>query len=319
MIDLPVFEEEVASNSKVKFQVDPEPIEYIVSVDVDVNQLRAPKKLFPEIQRIGSDPTPQEVVQSSPHLMVAVTEAEVKVKVDDEKENEKGNGDDTQNEDGNQNLNDDDQNDSEISDKKKQSESNLKPHCNPKDSEHHKKLSIQSLINLYVGGVDRLDVHFDKISVTKSNAKTLLLSSKPLRKGVYSWSLEILRCDVDLHEMGVIGTSDIDSIPVSDDGAMYTPGFKSRAIYGSDMNSGSLFYGSWNANDTKRCHRDLTQYFNVGWTVGDMITVEVDLNRWRVKFMLNGKPVRYMMSLEPRKVYYPMICFSGNCQYYMVE
>jgi len=106
---------------------------------------------------------------------------------------------------------------------------------------------------------------------------------------------------------------------VSDDGALFTPGFKSRAIYGSDMNTERLFYGSWNENDTKRCHRDLTEYFKVGWTVGDVITVEVDLDKWRVKFCLNGKPVRYMMSLEPNKVYYPMICFSGNCQYFLAE
>ena len=113
----------------------------------------------------------------------------------------------------------------------------------------------------------------------------------------------------------MIGTSDIERIPVSDEGAMHTAAFKSRSIYGSEMSSGSLCYGSWNADNKRRCLRDLTPYFNVGWTVGDVIKVELNLDKCRIKFRINGKAVRYVMSLEAKKTYFPMICFSGNCRY----
>lgn len=118
-------------------------------------------------------------------------------------------------------------------------------------------------------------------------------------------------------EIGVIGTSDIDRIPVADQGAFETLAFGSRAMYGCEMSNGMLYYGSCNANGRKRCHRDLRPFFNVGWTVGDVITVRLDLKKWRIKYLLNGKAVRYTMSLEPNKVYFPAICFSGNCKYYL--
>ncbi len=122
---------------------------------------------------------------------------------------------------------------------------------------------MQKLISLYIEQSSMSDVQFDKISVTESNKKTVLLSSQGLSKGVHEWDVEILRSDVDLQEFGVIGTNLIERIPVRDDGVMATFKFKSRAVYGSDLSSGKLFYGSWNANGKKRCHRDLTPYFQV--------------------------------------------------------
>jgi len=162
------------------------------------------------------------------------------------------------------------------------------------------------------------DVYFDKIAVTPSNQKTVLLSSRGLSKGYHEWSVEIWRCDVDLQEIGVIATSDIDGVPVSDFGAMATADFKSRAIYGSDMASDRLFYGSWNSDGSARCSRDLRPHFKCGWTAGSLITVKLDLEKWRIKFFINNTAVRYTMSLEPHKVYHPVICTQGNCKYVLL-
>lgn len=116
-------------------------------------------------------------------------------------------------------------------------------------------------------------------------------------------------------EIGVIGTNDIDKIPINNSGVFETADLKSRAIYGNEMSTGLLFYGSRNADGQKRCHRDLRPYFKGGWTVGSVIRVKLDLKTWRIKFYLNGNAVRSTMSMEPKKPYWPIICFSGNCKY----
>ena len=95
--------------------------------------------------------------------------------------------------------------------------------------------NMEKLISLYIEQSSMSDVHFDKISVTDSNQKTVLLSSQGLTKGCHEWSVEIWKLDVDLQEIGVIGTSDIDRIPVSDDGVMGTVDFLSRAVYGCEI------------------------------------------------------------------------------------
>jgi len=161
-------------------------------------------------------------------------------------------------------------------------------------------------------------VSFDKISVTASNRKTVLLSSRGLSGGRHEWSVKLLRCDVNLQEIGVISTDDIDRVAVSDSGANATAGFKSRALYGSDLCSDLLFYGSWNRDGSARCLRDLRANFRSGWTVGSVVTVKLDLKRWTVKFLLNGSAVRYTISLEPHKTYHPVICTQGDCRYFLL-
>jgi len=153
--------------------------------------------------------------------------------------------------------------------------------------------------------------------VTASNEKTILLSSKGLHKGVHEWNIEICSLDVDLQEIGVIGTNRIQQIPISDSGAIGTDEFESRACYGNEIGSGKLYYGSLNADGSARCMRDLRSFFKTGWTVGSLITVKLDLNVGRIKFLLNGEAVRYTMSLEPNKEYFPMISFCGNCKFFM--
>jgi len=185
------------------------------------------------------------------------------------------------------------------------------------EQQERQRKMTDNLIRVFVETTARSRIRFDKISMTKPNGKTMILSSKGLTQGVHGWSIEILRADAELQEIGVVGTADIDRIPVSDDGVMNTAEFGCRSIYGSELSSGKLCYGSWNTDNKERCLRDLAPYFNLGWTVGDVISVELNLDKGRIKFLLNGEPVRYMMSLERERTYYPMICFSGNCRYFV--
>merc|ERR1719195_2607054 len=89
--------------------------------------------------------------------------------------------------------------------------------------------SKEYLIDLYLEQKQSLNpsVHFDEIAVTASNEKTILLSSKGLHKGVHEWNIEIWSLDVDLQEIGVIGTNRIQQIPISDSGIIGTDEFES--------------------------------------------------------------------------------------------
>jgi len=280
----------------------PKQVAYQVSHDAVQENMRSIGKLFPSESQTQCSPTDQELMARSNSLQAAASKATVKVK--------SGSGSGSES--------DGKMNEDKVSKKQK-----IKKRFRKK-SKMAPTPRTSKLIGIYVQqgtdnmmGKDKDSWTFDLISVTESNGKTMLLSSKGLSKGVHEWSIEIWRCDVELQEIGVIGTCDIDRVPVSDDGALYTKGFQSRAFYGCEMGTGKLFYGSYNADGQKRCERDLTEYFQVGWTVNDVVTIKLDLKKWRIKFLLNGQPVRHTMSVEPNKSYFPSICFSGNCKYYL--
>jgi len=184
----------------------------------------------------------------------------------------------------------------------------------------HRVREMESIEDWMVQNEEYLEIGFDKmVDITTEsdlNGK-LLIDSNGLRSGTHEWTIEVLRADVDLQEIGVIGTSEIESIEISENGhgVLETNALGQRAVYGSRLNDGVLFYGSVNEDGTARCSRDLRPFFEIGWTVGDLITVKLNLDKWRIKFSLNGKSVRYAMSLDPNKVYYPMVCCRGNCKY----
>jgi len=163
---------------------------------------------------------------------------------------------------------------------------------------------------------ENVDVRFDSMAATPSNGKVLVVDSKGLTKGRhYEWSLEILKCDVEAQEIGVIGTDDITSIAVDDEGILKTEALGARSCFGCELFTDSLYYGSYNADGRKRCFRNLVPWYSLGWTAGDIITVRVDLSQYRIRFLLNDEPVRYCMSLEPGKTYFPVLSFAGNCKY----
>jgi len=156
---------------------------------------------------------------------------------------------------------------------------------------------------------------FDSISVTTSNGKIVVLDSNGFSKGCHEWTVTILKTDIEAQEIGVVANGDISDIHVDSGGVLKTSSFGARSCFGSELCSSSIYYGSLNRNGQKRCFRDLTEWYSVGWCVGDQITVKIDLRRYRIRYLLNGQPVRYCMSLQPGYSYHPFISFSGNCKY----
>jgi len=279
-----------ASNKAVTFLELPQEVEYTVSNNVEESDLQKPAKLFP--LEIAVSVTAQEMLESSDTLKSAVAKALVTPRPDHSVSSSNSMTLIT------------------LSDLEAES-------MDSGDSVDEPSPKTEKLIELYIQQDLSMNdpVHFDKVALTASNQKTVLMSSKALTSGIHEWTIEITQIDVDLQEIGVIGTSDIDLIPVSDLGAVDTAAFQSRALYGSGLASDSLFYGSFNADNSSRCTRDLRPFFKRGWTVGSLITVKVNMETFKIKFLINGKKARRTMSLEPNKEYFPIICFSGNCQY----
>ena len=112
------------------------------------------------------------------------------------------------------------------------------------------------------------NVFFDKATKTASNQKICLLSSTGLQSDkIHEWTIEILKCDVHTAEIGVISLnpSNIDNIQVDDNGIIKTKAFGARVVYGSELCTSSVYYGSYNADGERRCFRDLSKKHKIGW------------------------------------------------------
>merc|ERR1712154_326084 len=118
-------------------------------------------------------------------------------------------------------------------------------------------------------------------------------------------------------EIGVCSVCDAAGIKIDDDGVTETSALGARAVYGSELATDSVWYASYNENGDRRCFKDLKEYHHIGWTCKDQIKVVLDLEKWRIKFYLNGQRVRKVLSLQPNRSYYPFISFKGNFQYYL--
>ena len=140
-------------------------------------------------------------------------------------------------------------------------------------------------------------VHFNRASITESNGKIIAVSSKPLVTGEHNWTLEITQCDVDIQEIGVCTVCDIEGIQIADGGVTETTALGARGLYGNELATASRWYASMNDNGARRCFKDLSGSYRIGWTAKDQIKVVVDLNKFRMKFYLNG-----------RKVYIDLFC-----------
>ena len=141
-------------------------------------------------------------------------------------------------------------------------------------------------------------VHFDSAAITQSNGKVIALSSRPLTSGKSEWNLEILKCDVLAQEIGVCSVRNIEEIPIHDDGVTETGKLSARAVYGSDLQSDAIWYGSFNENGKPRCYRNLNRNHHIGWTAKCKIKVVVDLDKWRITFYMNGHKVLFLFCGE---------------------
>ena len=155
------------------------------------------------------------------------------------------------------------------------------------------------------------------------NERVLMISNNGFNYGIHSWSIQINASDVYLQEIGVIST-DYDNVKfgsLSDNGLKSASELGARAIYGNELLSGSNYYTSYNDDNNTRCDKDLSKMkmHKIGWCQGDIIKCQLNLRKNTIRFYLNGKKVRKVISLQNNKTWYPVICYSGNCQYELIH
>ena len=122
---------------------------------------------------------------------------------------------------------------------------------------------------------------------------------------------------MEIQEIGVVGTAEIERVAFSKKGLIETRGLGTRIVYGSEMCTGKVYYASVGGKgcNKKKVFKDLSASHHIGWCTSDVIRVRVNLEKWAIRFWLNGKKVGKQMHLERDKAYYPVIAFAGNCQY----
>eukprot|EP00484_Ammonia_sp_Unknown_P017095 CAMPEP_0197027234 /NCGR_PEP_ID=MMETSP1384-20130603/7184_1 /TAXON_ID=29189 /ORGANISM="Ammonia sp." /LENGTH=320 /DNA_ID=CAMNT_0042456047 /DNA_START=81 /DNA_END=1043 /DNA_ORIENTATION=- len=172
----------------------------------------------------------------------------------------------------------------------------------------------------------RPHVHFlfDSIVQPKQHSDSnseqcLMVSSIGVQTGIHEWSIKILQCRDNPHkqEVGIVEKfQDID-IDVERGGIRESDQFGARAVYAN--NDECSYYASCNDDGTVRCYKSLT-HRAPAWREGDIIGIRLNLSVGNIKFYLNGKPVRKVMSVQKGKRYHPIIaCSNGQCQYGLVR
>eukprot|EP01084_Bolivina_argentea_P166129 288502_1 len=147
-----------------------------------------------------------------------------------------------------------------------------------------------------------------------------ILANNGFCNGIHKWSFKILECSINRQEIGVIGIGDIKNITINTVGGIKdTKQLSARAIYSTELFTNSSYYASYNKDGTKRCFRNLAKHGRIGWCSGDTITIFLDLQKWVIKFLLNGENVRKTISLQRNQTYYPIISFNGHCRYQLIS
>ena len=148
--------------------------------------------------------------------------------------------------------------------------------------------------------------------------------------GYHEFSVKILKSDVQtqnsecFQEIGVI--SDLKSAKNVQfkNGIQRAFALGSRSIFGTKSTRAKYFnyYTSIDDNNTTRCYKNLSKTSREKpkqWQTDDVIRVCVNLKKYNIKFYLNGKQVRKTLSLQQNKTYYPVIAFTGDCQYELID
>eukprot|EP01084_Bolivina_argentea_P059965 109551_1 len=145
-----------------------------------------------------------------------------------------------------------------------------------------------------------------------------ILSSSRYRQRCHEWKIRIKRIKSDSfrQEFGIVSNFDRD-IELNDRGICDTPAFGARAVYGYDGRQNSFYYASYNNDNYARCNKNLSEMNILGcyFSEGDVITVSLDLEVGRVKFFVNDQQVRKAISVARNTDYYPIILYSGDCEY----
>jgi len=160
-------------------------------------------------------------------------------------------------------------------------------------------------------------ITFDRVIETAANF-SCVVDSHGRNYGVYEWEIEVVNTDVDLTEIGVIGTCDREALMAIDEGGIREAApCGHRSVMGSELSSGAVFHATYGADGRQLCVRDLAKCRRIGWCTGDVVKVCLDLDDWRISYFVNGKPMGRAVQLQRGCTYYPVICFAGRCQYYL--
>lgn len=114
-------------------------------------------------------------------------------------------------------------------------------------------------------------------SFTPEDDDNYLVSDRGFSEGIYEFDIQIGKCDVYRQEIGIVAYDE-------------NGNFGAKAIYGCELVSDSVYYASYDEGGKKRCYKDLVgkTMRKIGWTERDVITVKMDLDKYRIKFLLNG-------------------------------
>merc|ERR1719150_1595283 len=114
-----------------------------------------------------------------------------------------------------------------------------------------------------------------------------MISNNGFYYGIHKWTIKINKCDVYRQEIGVVSNCDnFDDIIVQKGGIGETYNFGARAIFGNELYTNDMYYGSYNDNGMIRCKKDINA--KIGWCAKDEITVILNLNHGNIQFFLNG-------------------------------
>ena len=197
----------------------------------------------------------------------------------------------------------------------------------------HSNISNYSNLTYSSYGDKNHDVHFDTYSSVQWNDHNKWkVSSKGMSEGCHEWKIEIVKCNNERQEFGIISNFDED-MEMNEYGICETPEMSSRAVYGfnklvkMDKNKkvigceNHFYYASYRADNTVRCDKDLSKLsvHENGWKEGDVIRISLNMDKGFIRFYLNDKRVRKQVSVDKNATFYPIILYSGNCEYRLID
>ena len=164
----------------------PTQMNYRVSHNMRQSQLRTVGPLFPDEDMVESPKLQQDIVSNDKRLQAAAANATVCDCESDQHDEKEGDSESAASSPTGTSKR------KRKKSKSKKKKKKSKPAATPRTGQ---------LITVYMKQNKRKskeDFKFDRISVTESNQKTVLISSKGYTKGTHEWTIEILKCDVDL-------------------------------------------------------------------------------------------------------------------------
>eukprot|EP01084_Bolivina_argentea_P123278 218474_1 len=146
----------------------------------------------------------------------------------------------------------------------------------------------------------------------ESNSDKLLLLSQGLHNGYHELSVKIVKNDLLRQEVGIISNYN-KNINIGNGGITENKAFGARAVCGNISQINSIYCAYYNANNKCECNKNILNGSN--WIEGDEITIQLDLEKGFIQFMLNNENVMKRINVEKNNVYYAFVSYSGHCKF----